>query len=337
MASGAPKGPGLPLVLSLVVHGLFAVALVVLTLSLQEPMALSGSPGGESVTVALASGSEAGERQERPKPAPPTTPKPTPAKTAAPTPAPEKKEEREEPKATPKPTATPKSTPKPTSTPEPKKEKPRETPKPTAKATPAPTSTPKATPQPTATPEKKREPAKTPSPVKTPKATPTATPFVMTPDLSNKLRARLAPNSIQSSTTVQKTSGSKSNKADNPKAGDKEGKTTSGSSIGSPMSSGSASLKGHGLPDYYARMALEKLARNFRIPPEDETNKQAMVTFRISRDGQLTMVRISSSSGSSDLDQYALDAVEKTARLAPFPDDFEKDFLDVEVGFSFSG
>lgn len=96
-----------------------------------------------------------------------------------------------------------------------------------------------------------------------------------------------------------------------------------------------ATLKGHGLPDYYARQALEKLARHFRIPPEERSGDTAVVGFRIARDGTLTRVRIITSSGSAERDRYAIDAVNKAERLAPFPDDFNKEFLDVEVAFRF--
>lgn len=337
MPQPAKHGKSAPFILSVVLHAIFFVAIVLMTMQRHEPLSLSGSEDGESVTVSLAAGSTAGERSAPP---PQATPRPTPKATPRPEPDPEPEAEEPQPKQTPAPRETPApEKPKPTPTP-----KPQSTPRPTAKpeSTPKPTPAPKKevekpkptptkspAPSPTKAPEKRREPARTPSPKK---AEPKATPFVMTPELSGKLRQRLAPGTTSSTSAVKA-----SNKTSNSTAGTAAGKSAVGSSSGSAMKEGAASIKGHGLPDYYARLALEKLARNFRIPPEDETKKEALVGFRIDRDGTLSRIRITRSTGDSKLDAYATAAVERTARLAPFPDDFEKEYLDVEVGFSFVG
>lgn len=335
MPQPAKHGKSAPFILSVVLHAIFFVAIVLMTMQRHEPLSLSGSEDGESVTVSLAAGSTAGERSAPP---PQATPRPTPKATPRPEPDPEPEAEEPQPKQTPAPRETPapekpKPTPKPQSTPRPTA-KPESTPKPTPAPKkevekPKPTPTKSPAPSPTKAPEKRREPARTPSPKK---AEPKATPFVMTPELSGKLRQRLAPGTTSSTSAVKA-----SNKTSNSTAGTAAGKSAVGSSSGSAMKEGAASIKGHGLPDYYARLALEKLARNFRIPPEDETKKEALVGFRIDRDGTLSRIRITRSTGDSKLDAYATAAVERTARLAPFPDDFEKEYLDVEVGFSFVG
>jgi colicin import membrane protein len=99
---------------------------------------------------------------------------------------------------------------------------------------------------------------------------------------------------------------------------------------------GPTSLKGMGLPDSYAREALNRVARYFIVPPDKEQSLTCMIGLTINRSGKLSNIRVSRSSGNQELDQIALDALNSTGNFPPFPDDFEKDSADVDISFSFT-
>ena len=98
---------------------------------------------------------------------------------------------------------------------------------------------------------------------------------------------------------------------------------------------GSNELTGLGLPDYYARQALQHIGRNFKVPDDKQRDKTSVVAFTINRDGRLTNPRIKSSSGSSDLDALAIEAIKRTAKIAPLPDTVSMNSVDAEVAFNF--
>ncbi len=222
----------------------------------------------------------------------------------------------------------PEPEPEPTPEPQPTEAPATATPRPTPTSTPAPTATPRptatATPEPTAT--------RTPRPTATPTPRPTATPTpesrgAIDPNRARELRGTPTPASRPDS-----SSSSSPSRTPNPSR-----TPTGGSSSNTPTEarSGSTTLKGLGLPDYYAREALNRLARNFNVPPDKEESVEAVLAFRISRNGTISRIRVTRSSGNSELDSLARRALETTSRFAPFPDDFDRPHADVEVTFSF--
>ncbi|MCC6545536.1 cell envelope integrity protein TolA [Candidatus Sumerlaeota bacterium] len=112
------------------------------------------------------------------------------------------------------------------------------------------------------------------------------------------------------------------------------GKGIGGNPLGQ-ASEGATTLKGLGLSDNYAKEALARVARYFMVPPDKEKDIATIVSVTISRSGKLSNMKISKSSGSPDLDEIAMNALESTKNFPPFPDDFEKDSADVEISFSF--
>jgi TonB family protein len=90
-----------------------------------------------------------------------------------------------------------------------------------------------------------------------------------------------------------------------------------------------------GLPDYYSKAALDKLARFFQVPDAKQREATALLGCRINRDGTLTNIKVMRSCGSSELDELAILALQRTSRFIPFPDDFQKPFVDVEISFHF--
>ncbi len=220
----------------------------------------------------------------------------------------------------------PEPTPEPTSAPA--------TPRPTPTATPAPTATPRpsptATPRPTATATPQPTPSPTPRPTatRTPRPTPTPTPEsrgAIDPSRARELRGTPTPASPSRSSQ----SSSRTPAPDRTETGGSQ------SNRQTETTQGATTLKGLGLPDYYAREALNRLARNFRVPPEREENVEAVLAFRISRNGTISNIRVTRSSGKSELDGLARRALENTGRFAPFPDGFDRPHADVEVTFSF--
>lgn len=270
--------------------------------------------GGGAVSVALLSPPS----QEKPKPtaAPPKV---------EPTPAPPKREEKVEPKATPEP--------KPVEKVEPVVEK---KPEPTATPRPRPTSTPR--PEPTPRPPKveppKEKPKATPKveekKVATPK--PTTAPAVMKP--KSNITYPSVPNRNQTSEKPAPAAAVRTPGKSGTTSYTRTNSNNPGNSVGGAENA-AGSIKGVGLPAYYARTALETLARNFIVPQEQQRNITAELGCRISRDGTISNIRIRRSSGSSELDQMAVAALEKTRRFPPFPDDFDKPHVDVEITFNF--
>lgn len=259
----------------------------------------------------------------RPTTAPPK-PEPTPAppreEKVEPKPTPEpKREEKVEPvvEKKPEPTATPR--PRPTSTPRPE-------PTPAPPKVEAPKEQPKATPKV----EEKKAPTPRPTPVESPRPNPANAAMrprasISYPTVPNRNQGAEKPAPAAAVRTPGKsgtTSYTRTN-SNNP-----------ASTIGGAENA-AGSIKGVGLPAFYARTALEALARNFIVPPEQQRNITAELGCRISRDGTISNIRVRRSSGNSELDQMAISALEKTRRFPPFPDDFDKPHVDVEITFNF--
>jgi len=324
----ADRGLRRALGLSAVFHAVFLIAAALFFISERSKNLLgeSGLPskaGAGPVEVSIA------PPPDEPPP-PRATPKPTDRPKATPRPAPE---------ATPEPTPEPRSTPEPTPPPEEAVKEleisKKATPTPKPKATPKPTDTPapKATPKPTATPK--------PKATQTPKATPTpkATEAALSPSKSHDLVPPKDPPTRTTKTSTTKAT-EKAALSPSKSPGTTPGKSVEGKSspAGAGMGSakvGSNELTGLGLPDYYARQALQHIGRNFKVPDDDQRDKTAVVAFTIHRDGRLTSPRIKTSCGSSALDDLAIQAIKRTGKIAPLPDTVSMDSVDAEVAFNF--
>jgi TonB family protein len=217
------------------------------------------------------------------------------------------------PKQASKPKPTPKAKPKVT----PKRTK-KATPQATKKATPKPTQqkTIKKTPKPTpkATPIPKRKTVKSPVSRKKPAKTPEAKEKALSPKESKRLYVNKDRPLIDTS---------------NPKP------STNNLTSNDKVERGSTSLRGAGLPEYYAKAALDKLAKFFRVPPDKQQEITSVISCRIDKKGTITNVRVSRSCGIDELNQIAMAALKNTRRFNPFPDDFDRNYIDIEISFTF--
>ncbi len=325
---------------SAVLHAALIIAIGAFFMSEQSKSLLGekGLPakrGGGPIMVGL-SAPPPQPKAAPPKATPPPPPPPQPTRAPDPTPEP-----TPEPKATPEPEPEPKETPPPPDekTMDVAKAKPKETPKP--KTTPKPTPTPKATEAAKATPA----PKATEKPKATPKATPAPkhTEAAISP---SKAQALVPPKPLP---TREGGKGSakeaKSESAMKPGAAAKGGafKPNSGTTPGSGGGAGgggsarvgSNEMRGVGLPDFYARTALAQIGRNFRVPADKQKDNDATVAFTIRADGTIENIRIKGGTGSAELDEFALEALRRTRKLAPLPDSMDTKSLDAEVTFNF--
>ena len=307
------------IILSLVVHAIVFAALIVLPYLERDVRTLEEQSASSAMEIALLSPEDEEEDET-----PPELDLPEPQRTATPG-------ETLEGYRLVDPTPTP--TPRPTATPTP-----RSTPRPTATPTPTPTPRPTATPTPTATPAPTATPS--PTPRATPRPTPTATPreVTLSPQRSRELRgtptpASRTPSAARTPSPARTPSGG-GGPVRSP-SGSASGSSSSASSGSGSTSHGSATLRGSGLPDYYNRQALRNIARFFSIPEGERQDVTAVLTFRISRNGSVSRISVKESSGSSTLDGYARRALESVGRFAPFPDDFDRSHVDLEISFHF--
>jgi protein TonB len=93
-----------------------------------------------------------------------------------------------------------------------------------------------------------------------------------------------------------------------------------------------AALKGIDLSEYLAEME-GKVKPNWN-PAFRQDERTTVLTFNIEKNGQVTGLQISQSSGSEEVDQEALEAVQNSVPFAPLPADFP--LKSLEITFSFN-
>ncbi|MGK7346244.1 MAG: energy transducer TonB [Candidatus Nitrospinota bacterium M3_3B_026] len=88
---------------------------------------------------------------------------------------------------------------------------------------------------------------------------------------------------------------------------------------------------------WYLKIMERKVTESWITHGIDITGKRAdpVVRFRITRDGSVTGLRMERSSGSSALDQSAIDAVMSAAPFPPLPEGFEGGSLGVHFAFNY--
>lgn len=243
--------------------------------------------------------------QQTPAPAPAAvTPRPTPVAT---------------PKATPKPT--PIATPKPT---------PVATPKPTPEATPKATPKPEATPKPKPTPEPeiRKPPTKTKEVVATPKPTPKPT-----PEPTPAPTPEPTPYPTPSATPWPTPSTGPPPAVDLTKLG-----TPAPAGPAASIDTGVSKIEAASAEDFsqtYYQIIQARLESNFQHPL-DRSDMTCEVRFMIERDGTIVNPIVTKSTGNGTIDQYALDAVKRTAKLVPLWDGYPKNQLTVTIVFNYS-
>ena len=224
---------------------------------------------------------------------------------------PEKQPEPIDPFEIVEPPAPPISAPQPQPEPEPKIEQPLET-KPLDKIElpPEPEPEPEPTPpEPEPKPEPKPEPEPTPSPkpkkVEKPKPEPKKVSF--------QDFAKRNPKVNKKTTTRTKTRSA-------PKIGKISASTTNISNISTIKSDvvGTSTAMQDVLSAYFSEIR-RKAKSNWAIPPTAQTTDWVVVAFRISKNGDISGVKIQSSSGNAELEKSAL-ATMRSISLPPTPD-----------------
>jgi TonB family protein len=86
----------------------------------------------------------------------------------------------------------------------------------------------------------------------------------------------------------------------------------------------------------YMAGVTQRLRRNWTPPSEDATLKTVAV-FTVSRNGNVSNLRILRSSGSSMHDAAALSAIRASSPFRSFPPDADKQAIQIEFSFDYSG
>jgi TonB family protein len=82
---------------------------------------------------------------------------------------------------------------------------------------------------------------------------------------------------------------------------------------------------------YYLDRVVAVISNNWVRPPVGGDIEEALLYFRIQRDGTLTDLRIVEPSGSEVFDQAAYRAVESSSPLPPLPKSYKRDFLGINL------
>lgn len=82
---------------------------------------------------------------------------------------------------------------------------------------------------------------------------------------------------------------------------------------------------------YYLDLVVQRISENWRAPRVGDDTRDAIVYFKIQRDGTVSELRIRESSRSTDFDRRAMSAVEVSVPLPPLPKGYDKDFLGINM------
>ena len=88
---------------------------------------------------------------------------------------------------------------------------------------------------------------------------------------------------------------------------------------------------------YYLQMVRVQIARNWTPPAGSQTGARAEVYFRVNRAGEISDLRLETSSGADYFDQTALRAVVITQQLPPLPVGYPGADLGIHFGFEYTG
>ncbi|OGH96717.1 MAG: hypothetical protein A2039_00880 [Candidatus Melainabacteria bacterium GWA2_34_9] len=129
------------------------------------------------------------------------------------------------------------------------------------------------------------------------------------------------------------------------KSGKSKGSRGSGYSVGSgdPGNPGPGNPNGSpGIdavrePDFgpYMRELQRRIKRNWH-PPRGNESKKVVLLFKVSRDGRLLRLNVSKSSGVSDADDAALEAVKMSAPFRPLPPEYQGNDIDIQFTFDYN-
>lgn len=87
------------------------------------------------------------------------------------------------------------------------------------------------------------------------------------------------------------------------------------------------------VPEWFVAQIRSRVRENW-IPERRTGGLSAVVSFRLLRNGRAEGIVLERSSGNILFDRAALDAVRRTTRFPPFPEQIHEDVLDIAIEFS---
>ncbi|MEM6457465.1 MAG: energy transducer TonB, partial [Acidobacteriota bacterium] len=104
---------------------------------------------------------------------------------------------------------------------------------------------------------------------------------------------------------------------------------------GNPLGASSSATVGVEDPNftygYYLDRVLAAISENWVRPPVGGGLDEALLAFRILENGQITELRLATSSGSDAFDRAAMRAIEASTPLPPLPRGYKKDYLGIQL------
>lgn len=108
-----------------------------------------------------------------------------------------------------------------------------------------------------------------------------------------------------------------------------------GSVFGDPLGATSSTAIGVEDPNftygYYLDRVSDRINSNWRAPRVPDDTRDAVLYFRILRDGQVQDLAVKETSGSGVFDRRAMAAVEASVPLPPLPKGYDKEFLGINL------
>jgi periplasmic protein TonB len=78
---------------------------------------------------------------------------------------------------------------------------------------------------------------------------------------------------------------------------------------------------------------LQRRVKRNWIPPEQGNSRRSVLRFSISRNGEVSNLRIGKSSGNPDSDAAAMDAVRRAAPFRALPTAYKQRNIDIQFTF----
>ena len=91
------------------------------------------------------------------------------------------------------------------------------------------------------------------------------------------------------------------------------------------------------LPDYYLLLATQKIESNFKLARSQRyAGVFCIVEFNVNKNGEISGAKVVKSTGQPPLDQFAMEAVERTQTLGPLPDTVKESSIIITATFEYS-
>lgn len=84
---------------------------------------------------------------------------------------------------------------------------------------------------------------------------------------------------------------------------------------------------------------MRELQRRVKLnwaPPKAEESTHVTTIFKISKNGKVSALKIMKSSGYTEMDKAAIEAVKKASPFRPLPSEFEGNYVDIQFTFDYN-